>query len=482
MEKKQSIASGLVWKLLERFGVQGMSFLVSLLLARLLDPEHYGTLSMMTIFTYLAQVFIQNGFNTALIQKKNATEEDYSSVLWVTMGVTGLVYGALFICAPYIGSFYNMPDFAAPFRILALMLFPGALNSIQLAVISRRMDFKKVFYSSIAAISLSGITGITLAYMGAGVWALVAQNLVNVSVTCFVMWFTVKWRPMLICNMERVGSLFSYGWKMLVSGLLDALYSDINALVIGRKYDAGTLGFYNRGKQFPQFLIDGINGAVQSVLLPAMANEQDDKVKVKELTHNSVMLSSYVIFPIMAGLAGVAEPLVRILLTDKWLPCVPYLQIACFTFAFYPVHTSNLQAIKAMGRSDIFLKLEVIKKTYGLIALVIAVVCFDSPLAIAMNGAITTVLSFFVNAGPNKKLIGYTYTDQVRDILPYAAASVFMLVGVRLVGRLVFNDLIILVLQVISGVALYVIISITFRMRPFWILFDMIKALFIKQK
>lgn len=482
MERKQNVASGLLWKLLERFGVQGMSFLVSLILARLLDPEHYGTLSMMTIFTYLAQVFIQNGFNTALIQKKDATDEDFSSVLWVTMGITTILYGVLFISAPFIGMFYDMPDFAAPLRVLALMLFPGALNSIQLAIVSRRMDFKRVFVSSIAGIALAGVAGITLAYTGAGLWALVTYNLLNVLTNCIVMWFTIKWRPLFICDLKRVKVLFSYGWKILVSGLIDTLYADINSLVIGKKFDAGTLGYYNRGKQFPRFLIDGINGAVQSVLLPALSAEQDDGKKVKELTRNSMMLSSYIVLPMMAGLAGVAIPMVRLLLTDKWLPCVPYLQIACFTFAFYPVHTSNLQAIKAMGRSDIYLKLEIIKKTYGLVAVTIAVVCFDSPMAIALSGVVTTMLSFFVNAAPNKRLIGYSYAEQMRDILPYFAASLVMLVGVLAVGKLPFGDLIVMILQVISGVVMYFAISAVFKLRPYLMLLDMLKKRLKKQK
>lgn len=470
----------IIWKLLERFGVLGGQFILQIILARLLDPEHYGVLSMMVIFTALANVFIQTGFNTSLIQNKDVTEEDYSSVFWVSLGIAGALYGMLFAAAPLIAAFYEMPDIVAPFRVLALMLFPGALNSVQLAKISRDMDFKQVFRSNVAAIVVSGGIGIALAYMGAGLWALVAQTLMNVTVACVVMWFTVKWRPRLVCNLARIKVLFSYGWKLLVSSLLDTLYQDLRSLVIGKKYDSGTLGYYNRGKQFPQFVISAINGAVQSVMLPAMSAEQDDRARVKAMMRNSITLSSYIIFPMMAGLAAVAEPLIELLLTDKWLPCVPYMQIYCFTFAFYPVHSCNLQAINAMGRSDLFLRLEIIKKSYGLVALVIAVFCFESPIAIAMTGVFTTFISCFVNASPNKKLIGYAYAEQMKDILPSLLMSLVMAVCVAQVNRLGLGLVLTLVLQVTLGAAVYVLLSVITKSQPFRLLVDMLKRIINK--
>lgn len=465
----------LIWKLLERFGVQGIQFVLQIILARLLDPEHYGVLSLMVIFTTLANVFIQNGFNTALIQNKDVTEEDYSSVFWVSLSIAAILYAVLFFAAPVIAAFYEMPDLVAPFRVLCLLLFPGALNSIQLAKVSREMDFKKVFYSNIGGIVISGVVGIVVALLGGGLWALVVQTLLNIVAACAVMTFTVKWRLRFVCNLTRVKILFSFGWKLLASGLLDTLYQDIRSLVIGKKYNADMLGYYDRGKQFPQFLINGINSAVQSVLLPAMSAEQDNKLQVKTLMRNSVMLSSYIIFPMMAGLAGVATPLVQLLLTEKWLPCVPFLQIYCFSFAFYPVHTSNLQAINAMGRSDIFLKLELIKKSIGLSALAIAVFCFDSPIAIAMTGALTTISSCFINAYPNKKLIGYSYFEQMRDILPSFAAAIVMCGMVLLVELLSMSTIMTILVQVIVGVVGYVAISAIFRLQPFLQILNVIK-------
>lgn len=462
---------------MERFGVQGVQFLLQVILARMLDPEHYGVLSLMVIFTALANVFIQNGFNAALIQNKDVTEEDFSSVLWASLGIAGFLYGVIFLCAPLIAGFYAMPAIIWPLRVLALMLFPGALNSVQLAKVSREMDFKKVFYSNIGGVVVSGIVGVVVAWMDGGLWALVVQTMLNITVACIVMGITVKWRPQPICNFTRLGALFRYGWKLLVSGLVDTLYTDLRSLVIGKKYDSGTLGYYNRGKQFPQFIINAINGAVQSVLLPAMSAQQDDKAKVKALTRNSVMISSYVVFPMMAGLAGIAEPLVRLLLTEKWLPCVPYMQIYCFTFAFYPVHSGNLQAINAMGRSDVFLKLEIVKKTVGIIMLMVAVVCFDSPIAIAMTGVITTITGSFINAYPNKHLIGYSYLEQMKDIVPSIIASIAMLLGVLAVELLVLPDIATLVVQITVGVGLYAAISAVFRMEAFRMIIRALKSI-----
>lgn len=479
---KKSIISGFIWKLMERFGVQGVQFVLQIILARLLDPAHYGVLSLMLIFTTIANVFVQNGFNTALIQNKHVTDEDYSSVLWVSLVIAVGLYGILFLGAPIIAEFYSMPEIITPLRVLALMLIPGAFNSVQVAKVSREMDFKKIFYSNVGAIIVSGIVGIVFAYLGLGIWALVAQTLLNVLISCIVMWFTVKWRPKKVCNFSRVKVLFSYGWKLLVSSLMDTLYQDLRSLVIGKKYDSGTLGYYNRGKQFPQFLITAVNGSVQSVMLPAMSEKQDNKEKVKELMRNSIMISAYIIFPMMAGLAAVAKPLISLLLTDKWLPCVPYMQIYCFTLAFYPVHSCNLQAINAMGRSDLFLKLEIIKKAYGIIVLAIAVFCFDSPIAIAMTGVLTTWLGWFVNAYPNKKLISYSYKEQILDIFPSFILSLLMCLCVLAAGVVCANEVITIMIQVIIGIVFYMGLSVVIRPKAFVILVDMMKKIVNKRQ
>lgn len=472
---KNSIAGALGWKLFERFGVQGIQFVLQIILARILSPEHYGVLSLMIIFTTLANVFIQNGFNTALVQNKDVTEEDYSSVFWVTLVIAALIYGVIFFCAPLIGGFYEMPALVAPLRVLALVLFPGALNSIQLAKVSRELNFRKVFFSNIAGIVVSGGVGIAMAYYNYGLWALVAQYLLNILIACLVMRFTVNWKIRLVCNLTRVRVLFRFGWKLLVSSLIDTLYQDLRSIIIGKKYDSGTLGYYNRGKNFPQFIITAVSGSVQSVILPAMSQEQDDSAKLKALTRNSISIGAYIVFPLMAGLAAVATPMVDILLTDKWLPCVPYLQIYCFSLAFTPVHMCNLQAINAMGRSDIFLKMEILKKAIGIVALTIAVVFFDSPIAIAMTGVFTVFTSCFINAFPNKKLIGYSYFEQMRDLIPSFLASAVMLVVIHSLLLLELNSFVTLLIQVPTGIVVYLVLSKLLRIPAFKTLLGLLR-------
>lgn len=466
------ITKGLFWKVLERFGVQGVQFVLQIIMARILSPDHYGTLALMIIFTSLANVFIQNGFSSSLIQNKDVTEEDYSSVFWASLGITIVLYALIFFAAPFIAVFYEMPDIVTPFRVLALSLFPGVLYSIQHAKVSREMDFKKVFLSSVIGIAIAGTAGVVVALLGGGLWALVVQNMLNVVVSCFVMLVAVKWRPKLVCNLRRVAILFSYGWKLMVANLLDTLEDNMHSLVIGKKYDSDTLGYYNRGDQFPQFLTNAVNGAMSSVLFSAMSASQDKKAEVKSLARSAMMVSTYMILPMMAGLACVGTPLIQLLLTEKWLPAVPYMQINCFCYAFYTIDICNLQVVTAMGRSDIFLKQEIVKKIYGIALLVAAVLFFDSPMAIAVTDLISTAIGWCVNAYPNKKLMNYSFLEQFKDLLPSIAVTALMGIVVLLIGTLNLSPLLLLTIQIPAGVVIYIVLSWMFRLEPFFILLE----------
>ncbi len=477
--KKNShkVFGALLWKFFERIGVSGMQFILQVILARMLSPSHYGVLSMMMIFVALARVFVQRGFNTALVQNKDVTEEDYSSVFWATLSIAGVLYALLFFLSPVIANFYEIPEIKDYLRVLALILFPGALNSIQVAKLSREINFRKIFISNIAGIVISGVIGVTIAYMGGGVWALVAYNFLNVAIACITMQMIVNLKLRFVCNFKRLRVLFAFGWKILVASLIDTLYQDIRSLVVVKKYSAGDLGYYERGKQFPQFVTNAINTSVQSVMLPVMSQKQTEPAQVKAIMRKSVSLSSYIILPMLAGMAAVAEPVVRLLLGEMWLPCVPFMQIYCFTFAFVPIHSCNLQAISAMGRSGINLILEIIKKAIGLVALVIATFCFHTPLAIAMTGVFTTVISFFVNAYPNKKLIGYSYFEQMKDVFPSFVMSVLMAALVLLVGWLLpLPTFVTMLVQILVGIVLYVLLSIVFKVSSFKELFSVIKG------
>lgn len=469
------IFSSLIWKFLERGGTQGIQFIIQIFLARLLSPDDYGIIALITVFIALANVFVQSGFNTALIQKQNADEKDFSSVFYISLLVAGILYILLFFSAPLIASFYEIKELINIIRVLSITLFFGAFNSIQNAIVSRRMDFKKLFYSSLGAVIISGIIGIIFAYKGFGVWALVFQQLINQISICIILFFTVKWYPKLLFSIERLRLLFSFGGKLLCSALLDTGYREMTNLIVGKVYSPATLGYYNRGYQFPSLIVNNFNGSIQSVLFPVLASVQDNKIRVKELTRRAIVTSSYIIFPLMIGLGVVAEPMIRLLLTEKWLPCIPFLRIFCLVFALWPIHTSNLQAINAMGRSDIFLKLETIKKVLGIL-----IICFTvrySPLIMAFGILMSGILSSFINASPNKKLLNYSYLEQIKDILPSLLLSVIMGIFVYPIIFLGFSDVITIFLQVMFGAVVYIALSYLLKLECFIYLLNIILKL-----
>ena len=293
-------------------------------------------------------------------------------------------------------------------------------------------------------------------------------------VDTLILWITVKWRPKLVFSIESLKELFGFGWKLLVSALIDTLYTNIRQLIIGKLYSPNDLAQYNRGRQFPYLFVTNINTSIDSVLLPTMSAEQDDKTRVKAMTRRAIKISTYVMAPLMMGLAFVGKPLVRLLLTEKWLPCVLYMRIFCVTFMFYPIHTANLNAIKAMGRSDMFLKLEIQKKIVGIIALLSTI--WISVEAMAYSLLITSVISQIINATPNKKLLDYGYVEQLKDVLPGILLSIVMGVCVSFVGLLKVSDFFILLVQVLLGGIIYLTGSKLLRLEPYEYLIDILKS------
>lgn len=465
MSLKSSVITSLIWKFLERIGTQGVQFVVAIVLARLLAPSDFGLVALVMVFIALANVFVQSGLNTALIQKKDADNLDFSTVFYASLVVAALLYGVLFMSAPFLADFYNGQNKLIPvIRVLGTILLLGAVNSVQEAYVARNMMFKKLFYRSICAIIPSGIFGVALAYLGYGIWALVGQQLMNSILICVIMWFTVKWRPQPVFSFARFRGLFSFGWKLLCSALLDTLYRNIRDLIIGKMFTPADLGFYNRGDQFPKIIIANINASIQSVLLPSLSTVQEDRVRLKQLARRSIKTSAFLLLPMMAGLAAVAKPLILVVLGEKWLPAVPFIQICCFSYAFWPIHTTNLSAINAIGRSDVFLKLEIIKKCYGLAILALAIWLFRSPIGIAASAAVTAPLGSFVNAYPNKKLLNYGFIEQMKDFLPSFVLAVVMGVGVYMLSfALDVNPLLQLFLFTIMGACFYFCIALVLR-------------------
>lgn len=475
MKENRVVFSNLIWRFAERCGAQIVTLIVSIVLARILLPEDYGTISLITVFTTILQVFVDCGLGTALIQKKDADDLDFSSVFYFNFVVCLILYSGMFVAAPYIAFFYNNVSLTPVIRVISLTIIVSGVKGIQQAYVSRNMLFKRFFFSTIGGTLFSAAFGIGLAYAGCGVWALVGQQLSNTCIDTFILWMTVKWRPKKMFSWSRLKELLSFGWKMLASTLLDTVYNNIRSLIIGKMYSSSDLAYYNQGRQFPNVIVNNINTSIDSVLLPTMASAQDDRIRVKSMTRRAIKTSTYVMAPLMMGLAFCAEPIVRLVLTEKWLPCVPFLRIFCITYMFYPIHTANLNAIKAMGRSDLFLKLEIAKKLVGMVLLLSTM--WFGVMAMAYSLLISSVLGQIINSWPNRKLLNYGYLEQLKDILPGIALAVFIGCCVNLVGLFNLPNFITLLIQIPLGASIYIATSALLHLESFEYLMDMIRPM-----
>lgn len=470
---KKDVFWGLFWKFGERITAQMISLFVSVILARMLLPSDYGIVAIVMVFINIADVFVSGGMGNALIQKKEIDNVDFSSVFYISFVFSFFIYAVLFIMAPYIAIFYNMPALSKVLRVFGIRIPIAAVNSVQQAYVSRNMLFKRFFTATLFGTLLSGIAGIFMAYRGYGVWALVTQYMVNSCVDTLVLWFTVRWRPELKYSWKKTKSLISYGWKILVSELLDTGYNELRSLLIGRLYSSSDLAFYNQGDKYPKVFVININSSISSVLFPAISKYQDDKERVKSMTRRGIQVSSYLMWPLMFGLAVAAEPIVRLILTEKWLPCVPFLRIFCFSYGLWPVHTANLQALNAMGRSDLFLKLEIVKIIFSISAL-LAVLCMG-PMAIAWSVLVTGIIGIFINAMPNRKILKYSYKEQLMDLMPSFFLSFFMVLIVYPVSLLGLPDSFLILLQAVIGVAVYLSGSIITKNQSFQYLIGLVR-------
>lgn len=484
---KNKVLSGLIWKFGERITAQIVTFAVSVVLARLLPTEAYGLITLVTMFITFANCVVVNGFGSSLIQKKDADNVDFSTVLYFQIGAGLIIYLILFITAPVIASFFGDEyELLSPvLRVLGLRIPLTAINNVQQAYVSKKMIFKKFFFSTIIGTVISAVVGIWMAYAGYGVWALVGQYLTNTTVDTIILGVTIKWKPELKFSWTKLKELFGYGWKILVASLIGELYNELRTLIIGKLYTSNDLAFFDKGKQIPNIIVTNINTTISNVLFPAIANAQNNVSDVKNMMRRSIKTSAYIMCPLMFGLAVVAEPLVTLLLTEKWLPCVKYLQIYCITYCFEPIHTANLQAIKAVGRSDIVLKLEIIKKGSSILIL-FAVMNFGVD-AIAYSLLLTTLIASIANTLPNKKLIMYSYKELFIDMSAGIFISAVMALIVYGVGMLInFGTLTKLIIQVAVGGIAYIAISAIFKVEAFTYLKDtmieLLSGLFKKKK
>ena len=479
-EIKEKTIKGLFWKFVERIFSQLISFVVSIILARILMPEDYGLIALVIIVINLLGVFVNSGLGTSLVQKKEVDNADYSTLFWSNLCISILIYTLIYILAPFIANIYNNQTIIYILRIMGLNIPIMAIYSIQQAYMQRNMLFKKLLYSTIIGSIISAIVGISMAINGFGVWSLVWQYITNTIINTIVLNFIIKLKPSFIFSKDRFKKLFSYAWRITVSSFIGTFFEQIRGIVIGTKYSSTDLAFNNRGEQIPLVITNNINATMESVLFPSISKLQDDKEKVKRAMSRMIKTSSFILMPLLIGLFAVVEPVVKILLTDKWIECVPYLKIVCIQQCFSIINTINLQAIKAIGRSDIILKLEFIKKP--ILIIIILLTMYISPIAICIGNAIYTVIALIINSFPNKKILNYSAKDQIYDILIYFVLSIIMGLIVLSLGKLNLDIVLLLIIQITVGGVFYLCASKLLKLDSYEYIKNTIKSYLKKGK
>lgn len=478
---KKNAFTGMLWKLTERIGAQMVTLIVSIVLARLLTPDDYSVVGVVTVFFAFCNVFVVGGFNTALIQKKDADQKDYSSVLWVSLFISAALYAVIFFTAPWIAELYQKPLLLPVFRVMGITLMIDAVKAVVYAYVSNQLQFKRFFYATLCGTLGSAVIGVAMAYMGFGPWALVAQKMISSIADTVVLILSSKFRIRLQLSWHRIKSLFSYGWKIFVATLISTVYDQLNPLIIGLRFSTVDLSYYSKGQSFPLALNTSLDGAMTSVLFPVMSKVQDDSDAVLRYTRRFMRIASYVVFPVMVGFLAVSDSFVYLLLTPKWMSASFYIKVFCVTYMFNIVQNGNLQTIRAIGRSDIILKLEVIKKSLYFLVIFAAVMFATKPEHLALATIINTCVATLVNTAPNRKLIGYRYRDQIADLLPNLLTSAVMGVAVYMINFLSLGMLVKLVLQLAVGAVSYILLSLVTRNSSFHYLLQTLKRYVFKK-
>ena len=462
-----------LWSFSEKIVAQLVSFVVSIIIARILLPEDYGIISIVMVFITFANILVTNSFSSALIQKKDTDDLDYSSVFYFSVILSIFLYLIVFIISPLISKWYGMPVLTPVLRVLGIRIILASINSVQSSYVSKNLLFKKLFKANIIGIIISAIIGIVMAYYNFGVWALVAQYLSCSIINTIAMWIEIKWRPKKIFSFNRLKTLISYGWKLLASALVGTLYDDLRTLIIGKMYSSNDLAYYTRGQQFPKLIMTNVNSSFSTVLFPVFSSIQDEKNKLEIGHRKSIQVSSGIISPLMLGLAAIATPVVKLLLTDKWLPCVPFLQICCLFYLITSLYTLNLQMFKAVGRSGLSLSMELIDNLLGL--LLIALFYKKGVLVIAWITLLTRLIAYFTSLIFTKKILNVNYFSQIKDIFTPIVLSLIMYIIVKSVDYLSLNYVVILVIQILLGFIVYILLSIIFKLPYLNIIMSFIK-------
>lgn len=476
--KVRQVTGGLIWTYAERMLAQSVTIIVTIILARLIAPEEYGIVSIVNVFINIANSFVMGGFGNSLIQKKDADEVDFSTVFYFSLVFSCGIYFVLFCFAGTIAEFYNISELKLIIRVMALRLPIAAINSIQQAYISKQMRFKKFFFATLGGTVFSAIVGISMAYTGFGIWAVVAQYLTNVCIDTIVLWFLSGWKPKFVYSAKRMRTLFSYGWKIMCVSVMTTLYTNLRNLVIGKKYTSEDLAFSEKGEQFPSAIAGNINSSITKVLFPVLSEYQHDNEQLLRMVRRSIKVGTYILFPIMFGFAVVSRPFVSSFMTDKWIGCVPFLQIMCVLYALQPLQTASLQCIKAKGKSKLYLWVDILKKIVGIFILIVTIAVVDNVIVIVWGALIVEIFSVVILFPINKRLIEYRYRDQILDILPNIGITTVMCCLILVMNALIsFTALAQLMLDVVVGIIIFVGISAISKNENFIYVIKIIKSL-----
>lgn len=474
---KNSIVKSLIYKSLERFSVKGLGFVISILLARMLAPEVFGQIALITVVINLSQSIVEGGLGTALVQNKDVDDQDYSTVFYICMAVSVVITLVVYAGAPLIAEYYKSPEMLLPLRVYIFSVFVSSYDSILMAKMQREMRFKQILYCSLTATCISGTLAVGLAFAGAGIWTLVVYYFSHTIVNSLAMFMAVRWVPRLTFSVSRAKELYSFGWKMLASSLLCSLYYDLRSLIIGKRFSTEALGYYDRGNQIPFVISSALDSSVQSVMFPVLAKAQDKRGEFKGMLRRSFTMSAMLIIPAMLGLSAISDTFVRLLLTEKWLPAVATMEVLCIGYAASALTAPNLVAIKAMGRSDIYMKLEFMRRILMLAVLLITVLAFDSIIAMAYSFALSAWIDTMVCSIPNGKLLNYGFIEQFKDVWRTLLAAVIMSVAVWAIGLLAMSLFMKLVVQILTGIIVYIILCLLLRVEGFSYALNIIKGL-----
>lgn len=458
---KTRAKKGFIWNTVERIATNGIQFVITIILARLLSPNDYGIIAMPAIFLALAQVLIDSGFANALIRKPDLNENDLSTAFYFNI-VVGLVsYIILFLASPLIAVFFNTPILSILLKVTALVVFINSLGIVQQALMTKKMDFKTLAVITVISTIVSGAGGIWMAYSGYGVWALVFQQVASATIRSILLWGLGHWHPLRVWSRSSFNYLWSFGSKVVVIGFLDTIYNNIYAFVIGKMYNAKDLGNYTRAHQFADLPVNNLNGIIAKVTFPLLSEVQDDNARLHSIYLKLIKMTSLIIVPLMFGLAAIANPFIMALLGKDWIGCVILFQILCFARIWTPFSSININLLQVKGRTDLHLKLEIIKKVFVTIVLVITIRL--GVIAILIGFAICTPMAFFINVYYTNKIIGISFAKQINAIIPSLVISIIIVVSIMLINMIVDDIYVQLVVDSILALVVYLGLSFIFE-------------------